>query len=118
MTPLIFVSFLVSLAWVDFRNTLRRSHFHSERPRRMPGWLYHVVYRQQKTPVRVDGIRSPDDDDGERYYHSKQRKLMKMEVTDAFEVRSTVLIVLGLVAVALSWALWRAGLWVLGKCKI
>lgn len=57
---------------------------------------------------------SADDDGGEWYYHSKQRKLMKMEVTDAFEVRTTVLVVLGLLAAASSWATWRAGLWALG----
>lgn len=116
MTPIIFVSFLVSLAWVDFRNTVRRSHYHSQRPGRLPEWLHHIVYRRQKDRgARMDRTRnSADDDGGEWYYHSKQRKLMKMEVTDAFEVRTTVLVVLGLLAAASSWATWRAGLWALG----
>ena len=74
-----------------------------------------MVYRRQKTPIRVDDIRNHDDDDGERYYHSKQRQLMKMEVTDAFEVRSTVLVVLGSIGLAFSWGLWRAGLWILDR---
>lgn len=117
MTPVIFVSFLASLAWVDFRYSLMRSHSHREDPSALPRWLHRIVYREAPYKyIKVNSSRSEtptDNDDGSRwYYHTKQRKLMKMEVSDAFQIRSTVLVVLGLLAVAATWALWCVGWWV------
>lgn len=91
MTPIIFVSFLISLAWVDLRYTITRSHFHSSARRWMPQWIHHIVYRE--------------------YYHSKQRKLMRMEVNDAFEMRDSVVAVLGILAMVGIWAVWRVCCW-------
>lgn len=120
MTPLIFVSFLVSLAWVNFRYSVMRAHSHSEDPSRLPRWLHRVVYREAPYKyVKVDATKPgapaapAAHDEGSRwYYHSKQRKLMRMEVGDAFQIRSTVLMVLGLLAVAATWALWWVVWWI------
>lgn len=139
MTPVIFVSFLFSLAWVEFRYSLMRSHSHSETPSNLPRWLHRVVYREAPYRyVRIDAARSgggssrptsprtssnggpsakasasASDCEGSRwYYHSKQRKLMKMEVDDAFQIRSTVLMALGMLALVFTWAVWRTAWWV------
>ncbi|PSR91927.1 hypothetical protein BD289DRAFT_481365 [Coniella lustricola] len=91
LTPIIFVTFLLSLAWVDLRYTLTRSHLHANAQQRMPSWLHHIVYRE--------------------YYHSKQRKLMKMEISDAFEMRGSVMAVFGVLTMVGIWAVWRACCW-------
>ena len=45
---------------------------------------------------------------------------MKMEADDAFQIRGTVLVVLGLLAVAATWAASWAGwwLWTVAKAKL
>lgn len=116
LTPIIFVSFLASLAWVDFCYSLIRSHNHSDTPSRMPRWLHQVLYREAPYQyVRVDSrspTTSPAKKDGARwYYHTKQRKLMKMEAEDAFQVRSSVLTVMGLGALLVTWAAWHVIMW-------
>lgn len=106
MTPIIFVSFLISLTWVDYRYSVMRSQYHAENPSRLPPWLHRILYRYE--PYRyviVDENNQPTNHP--RYFHSKQRKLMKMEAVDAFEIRSTVLVVLGLLSLVCSWAVWR-----------
>lgn len=45
-----------------------------------------------------------DDDGG--FYHSKQRQLMRMEVQHAFEIRSAVVVVLGLLRLEAVWTGW------------
>lgn len=117
MTPVVLVSFLVSLAWVDFRYSLMRSHSHSEEPSMLPHWLHRILYREAPYQyVRVDttapASRSTGEERGRWYYHTKQRKLMRMEVDDAFQVRGLVLMVLGLGAVATSWGVWCVGGWI------
>lgn len=125
MTPIIFVSFLVSLAWVDFRYSIMRAHSHSEEPSQLPRWLHRIAYRQAPYKyVKVDatGAKAPaESSEGTRwYYHSKQRKLMRMEADDAFQIRGTVLVVLGLLAVAVTWAASRAAwwLWIMVRAKL
>lgn len=114
MTPLIFISFVVSLTLIDFRHSARRSHYHAEPgDSRMPKWLHRLLYRYQRyqyVPVDSQGQPVGEKTDGHWYYHSKQRKLMKMEVDEAFEVRGTVLVVLGLVSLCVLWGVW----WALG----
>lgn len=116
MTPVIFVSFLVSLVFVDFKYSLMRSHNHSEATSRMPRWLHTLLYREAPYQyVRVDRSK-PDTptagNDGARWhYHTKQRKLMKMEAEDAFRMRGSVLVVLGLLAVAVSCVAWHMTWW-------
>ncbi|KAF3764919.1 hypothetical protein M406DRAFT_260517 [Cryphonectria parasitica EP155] len=116
MTPVIFVSFLFSLAWVEFRYSLMRSHFHSSTQSWMPDWIHHILYREAPYQyVRADpkDPRTPTTEAGGSrwYYRTKQRKLLKMEVEDAFRIRGSVLVVLGLLAVGGTWAAWRAVCW-------
>jgi hypothetical protein len=57
-----------------------------------------------------------DDVDGDNrtwYYHSKQKKLFKMEAADAFALRQSVFVVLLFSTVAASWLLWRLMRWFL-----
>lgn len=89
----------------------------------MPRWLHQVLYREAPYQyVRVDShspATSPAEKDGAKwYYHTKQRKLMKMEVDDAFQIRSSVLTVLGLGALLVTWVAWRAGLWAWGAITV
>lgn len=128
MTPLIFISFVVSLAIVDFRYSLRRSHYHTESPDNnndphrtaswTPTWLHRLLFkyrpyqyvdvdRTQPTPTTEEKSRSR----WGTYYHTKQRKLLKMEAADAFEIRSTVLALLGILSLGLVWGVWRVLSW-------
>lgn len=125
MTPIIFVSFLFSLAWVDFRYSIMRSHSHSEEPSQLPRWLHRITYREAPYKyVKVDATHTKEragSNEGSRwYYHSKQRKLMKMEADDAFQIRGTVLVALGLLAVAATWATSYAAwwLWTMARTKL
>jgi hypothetical protein len=108
MTPVIFVSFLVSLLVVDLRYSAMRSHYHPEEySTSLPRWLHRIVYSYQPYQyVRVDKDRNQT---RERvyhgFYHSKQRKLMKMEVDDAFQIRGTVLFVMGILVMMAIWAM-------------
>ncbi|KAL2255171.1 hypothetical protein VTK26DRAFT_3934 [Humicola hyalothermophila] len=151
MTPLIFISFLVSLALVDLRYSALRSHYHADADdethhhRRMPRWLHRIVYRYRgyrydvavdqrqgqgqrqvdggdddedgagSTGRRAPGSRSASEQEvkgGGEYYHSKQRKLMKMEAAEAFEIRGWVMVVLGLLGLAVAWGAWKVASWV------
>ncbi len=115
VTPVVFVSFIVSMLWIDYRNTVRRSHLHSEdTPHRMPPWLHHLVFRAQPYGAARAADQPGRKEDGRWYYHSKQKKLLKMEVADAFEIRTTVLAVLALASAAATWLVWRAAGWALG----
>ncbi|KAI8222065.1 hypothetical protein K4K54_007192 [Colletotrichum sp. SAR 10_86] len=115
MTPIIFVSFLLSLVWVDLKYTLKRSrgrgHHHGGW---MPSWLHSIVYRhspytymqKESTTPNSSPRSSPREEPGEFYYHSKQKKLMRMEMDDAFEVRGQVLVVVGAASLATLWGFW------------
>lgn len=104
MTPINFVSFLFSLLLVDYRYTMIRSHNHAEESTRLPRWLHSLLYRPKPDP------RGSHD----AYYHSNQKKLMRLEATEAFRLRNTILFlaVLGLGAVlggvwyVTRWTLW------------
>ena len=102
MTPVLFVSFLFSLLFVDLRYSQRRLHTHSEAPSRLPAWLHDIIYR----PRPYGGERDEAGTDSQWYYHSKQRKLLEMEAEDAFEVRNTVIALLGVAAICAVWAVW------------
>ncbi len=138
MTPAIFVSFLFSLAWVELRYSMLRSHAHDTKKghgragtahagaashsgnasgcdHRVPGWLHHVVYRRQPYHyVLVSGSAKDSGHDDGTYYHSMQRKLLKMESDEAFRIRTTVLWVMGAAAAGTVWAMGLAARWVAG----
>ncbi|KAK0369704.1 hypothetical protein CLIM01_12941 [Colletotrichum limetticola] len=124
MTPIILVSFLLSLAWVDLTYTIRRSRNHG-RQGWMPSWLHSILYRRSQyryaeakdskttTPTTTP---SPKDEKEEFYYHSKQKKLLRAEVDDAFQLRGQVLVVMALVlftaSLAFAWGGWQISSWV------
>lgn len=102
MTPVNFVAFLFSLFLVDLRYSLRRSHTHSEPPRRLPSWLHSLVYRSH--PYGGDRVRAGAGD--QWHYHSKQRKLLEMEAEEAFQFRNAMLVLLGVVAIGAATGVW------------
>ncbi|KAJ4381969.1 hypothetical protein N0V85_008612 [Neurospora sp. IMI 360204] len=116
MTPIIFVSFILSLAIVDLKYSMHRSHYHAERrPSRLPPWLHRIAYKYrpyQYTAVDENG-KPVEDKDG--YYHSKQRKLMAMEADDAFQMRRTVVAGLVLAGMVATWGAWWTLRWVLAR---
>ncbi|KAH6845198.1 hypothetical protein B0I37DRAFT_178725 [Chaetomium sp. MPI-CAGE-AT-0009] len=137
MTPLLFTTFLISLALVDLRHSALRAHYHADNNNnnadgtsgasRLPPWLHRIIYRYRPYRYGVgDAAGRPaspgdsgdsgkgGDGDGEGYYHSKQRELMRMEAEEAFEMRGVVVVVLGLVSVAVGWAVWKVVWWGLG----
>ncbi|KAI1466720.1 uncharacterized protein F4812DRAFT_432553 [Daldinia caldariorum] len=121
MTPVHFISFLLSLYLVDCRYHAKRIQEHSARYSRLPTWLlpswldrllfsphpYGWVDRKKQDGAAAAGSGAPG---GERwYYHTKQKKLMKMETADAFEMQRSVLLGLGVVALFAVWVFWRLG---------
>lgn len=123
MTPITLVSFLLSLALVDLRHSIARSHTHAEgEPSRMPAWLHALLYR--RSPYRyvaVGGEAEVRQDDGGRwYYRSQQRKLMKLEADEAFQMRAAVVAAMAVAAVAAGWGCWEAGraVWGLGRAWV
>lgn len=103
MTPINFTSFLFSLLLVDMRYSLERSHNHAEAPTMLPAWLHDIFYRPQ--PYQYKRIR--DQGVGGRwFYHSKQKKLIKMEADEAFRMRYTVLLVIAVFFIAACGAAW------------
>ena len=97
MTPINFVTFIFSLVIVDLRYTLLRSQSHSRAPSRLPGWLSAILYREQpySYETRLHDARGRAGEDGPWYYHTKQKKLLKMEADEAFKFRTTMLFLLG-----------------------
>ena len=108
MTPIIFVSFLISLALVDYQNSVRRSRYHasSREASLLPNWCHCILYRKltgRKTPCE-DLLGGPQ----QKYYHSNQRKLLEMEADEAFEMRGSVVLLLGVLAFCSIWGIFHA----------
>ncbi|OAA54762.1 hypothetical protein SPI_08633 [Niveomyces insectorum RCEF 264] len=90
MTPVVFVSFLVSLAWP----------------------YYYVWVPSDSRGAGAGSANNGDGaNNGEYYYHSMQRKLLKMESSEAFRIRTTVLCVMGLAAAGAAWAVVTLAGW-------
>ncbi|KAH9902030.1 hypothetical protein F4778DRAFT_105150 [Xylariomycetidae sp. FL2044] len=136
LTPINFVTFLVSLYLVDSQYQSQRAAQHHQKPsssslsssfqRLLPAWLHPLLFRpqqqqQQQQPYQwvtapVSPQRPPSSRHEEQqrwYYHTKQKKLMKMEAADAFELRNTVLVVLCVMGLGAAWGVaWVAlGVW-------
>lgn len=109
MTPIIFVSFLVSLAWVDLRYSIQRSQNRSNSGR---SWLHHLIYRETASSAsQANGRARSSGGPQDGHYHSKQKKLAKMEMADAFEIRGTVVAVLLVLSASTGVGMWVAGRW-------
>ncbi|KAH7136636.1 hypothetical protein EDB81DRAFT_87887 [Dactylonectria macrodidyma] len=118
MTPVNLIVFLVSLALVDMRYTLARSSNYYDRTgdatsgllpswfsRWFPPWmsqqLGRLVWSFRGQPYRHDARDAPNSS-GRWYYHSKQKKLIKMEADEAFQMRGIILATLGVLAAAVT----------------
>ncbi|KAK7752753.1 hypothetical protein SLS62_005305 [Diatrype stigma] len=140
MTPINFVTFLLSLYLVDCRYQDERARRHAagrsargSGPSLLPLWLHRLVFSPERPYEWVDQGQAqqhaqgrqgegsdpnpnpnpnpnpPNRDDERYYYHTKQRKLMKMEAADAFGLRAPVLLALALAAAVAAWAAGRLG---------
>lgn len=147
MTPINFVTFILSLYLIDSRYRARRHRQHqsnAESNSWMP-WLHWLLYRRRPSPydwvdsyqgqsslhsqtttLRREVIVSQASDSSSVsiketsdswFYHTKQKKLFRMEAADAFALRNWVLVALCILAVSVGWVLWRTVVWsaALGK---
>ncbi|KAF8866670.1 hypothetical protein BDZ45DRAFT_279872 [Acephala macrosclerotiorum] len=130
ITPIIFISFLLSLALIDSQNHHLRTHSHSHSPSRPPPstifgrikeFFHPLVFKQvPESPYAY--VKSPDGKERERsgnrsrtrgiegkgmeeepwHWHTKQRHLMKAEMDDAFRVRKWVVVALAVVVLGVA----------------
>ncbi|CAG8954372.1 hypothetical protein HYFRA_00005997 [Hymenoscyphus fraxineus] len=107
LAPLAFLSFILSLALIDSRNTyFRTSSQPPSRIQSVKGFFHALVFRRREGPYEYVGRERGGDGgvgvekkggkggNGEWYWHTKQRKMMKRELDDAFEIRNGVAVVL------------------------
>ncbi|KAI8683817.1 hypothetical protein NCS57_00046500 [Fusarium keratoplasticum] len=104
MTPINITVFLLSLFLVDLRYTQGRINRYGDgdngggrSSRWMPRWF--------TQPYQHIG-HTDHDAHGSWHYHSKQKKLMKMEADEAFQMRSTVLVLLAVMVALGTSAAW------------
>ncbi|KAH8735376.1 hypothetical protein BGZ61DRAFT_526474 [Ilyonectria robusta] len=114
MTPVNLVVFLLSLALVDLRYTLARTSNNRGGagdaasgllPRWLLRWLPALLTQRLDrlvSSLRGQPYRDSRDASGRWYYHSKQKKLIKMEADEAFRLRGIVMTVLAVLAVAVT----------------
>jgi hypothetical protein len=141
VTPIHFVTFLLSLYLVDTyywaqrhkrnnnknnANGNRRPWFHRllYRPRSPYDWVDDRSSSQQSTSSTTTRRRKPGVDeiattrkrekDGPWFYHTKQKKLLKLEAADAFALRNPVLFGLCVLVSCAGWVFWRTVLWLAG----
>ncbi|KAH7257466.1 hypothetical protein BKA59DRAFT_451507 [Fusarium tricinctum] len=107
MTPINITVFLLSLLLVDFRHTAGRNNFYGTGNRQskwLPRWLLQ--------PYQHIG-HTDHDAHGRWHYHSKQKKLLRMEADEAFQMRSTVLMLMALTLALATIAVWFLSSWLL-----
>ncbi|TGO52731.1 hypothetical protein BCON_0136g00270 [Botryotinia convoluta] len=130
IAPITFISFLISLLIIDSRNSYLRIHQHSE-PRTYPitfigriqEFLHKLMFKPQpyayiKSPSRgqnAEGIKRKEEEPW--HWNTKQKKMMKMEVSDAFKFRQWVLVGMAVVAAGIGllvlylanwiWQIWH-----------
>ncbi|KAI0548294.1 hypothetical protein F4679DRAFT_325514 [Xylaria curta] len=137
VTPINFVTFIVSLYLIDNQYRAQR-YFQHEADETL--WLHRLFSRQRSSPYdRVDnyqgqpsspsanathrnGTSNKHADDVPRpakeagdawYYHTKQKKLFKLEAADAFALRNLVLLALCFLIVSVGWVLWWVVVWLI-----
>ncbi|TVY85693.1 hypothetical protein LAWI1_G008567, partial [Lachnellula willkommii] len=126
IAPLTFVSFLLTLALIDSRNHALRTHTHNPLSApfaRIKALLHSLIFKRVPEPSPYSYVRSPDAKSGVGHvegkeepwhWHTKQRKMMKAEMDDAFRMRGSVMVVLVLVGVGIAVAVGVVGRWVCG----
>ncbi|TVY42554.1 hypothetical protein LSUB1_G001208 [Lachnellula subtilissima] len=130
IAPLTFISFLLSLALIDSRNHALRTHTHNNAPpppfARIKALFHSLIFKRVADPSPYSYVRSPDlksesrDGNGNVegkeepwHWHTKQRKMMKAEMDDAFRMRKSVMVFLMLVGVGIAVAVGVIGRWIL-----
>ncbi|KAH8675686.1 hypothetical protein BX600DRAFT_453305 [Xylariales sp. PMI_506] len=107
MTPINFVSFLLALQVVEGGYERRREYPFVERGGRWSlAWLHGLLYKPD-----MDAAASRHNEHW--YYHSKQKKLMRMEASQAMKMRKKIVLGLAIAALAVVWIISRvvAGIW-------
>ncbi len=101
MSPIVMVTFVISLAVVEYRYAMERTQSRAQNISGMPRWLHFVLYRRSPYSLTVEDERVsvPYEGSGRWHYHSHQRGLIRMEAEEAFELRWIVLMVLVLILV-------------------
>ncbi|TVY67362.1 hypothetical protein LSUE1_G009504, partial [Lachnellula suecica] len=96
IAPLTFLSFLLSLALIDSHNHSLRNT--SPPPSRIHSFFHALIFKPA-SPYAY--IKSPNGQGNEKerekepwHWHTKQRKMMKAEMDDAFRIRGYVMVVL------------------------
>ncbi|KAI0200112.1 hypothetical protein F4808DRAFT_430607 [Astrocystis sublimbata] len=130
VTPINFVTFLLSLYFIDTRNRARRYHQHETNERRP--WLHRLLYQRLSSPYdRIEkhqrrssppsvtttrgletSTRNADDAATQPttdawYYRTKQKKLLKLEAADAFALRDSIIFAMCFLLVSAGWLLWQ-----------
>ncbi|KAI1262963.1 hypothetical protein F5Y18DRAFT_137861 [Xylariaceae sp. FL1019] len=133
MTPINFITFLVSLYLVDshYRAQRERQHHNQNRSGSSRPWLHRVLFRARSPyswvddygvtpahiaskPTATKAENTPgriEVDRGHWFYHTKQKKLLRLEAADAFALRNSVFLGLCIVALVSLLTFWRTSLW-------
>ncbi|KAH9860549.1 hypothetical protein J1614_011880 [Plenodomus biglobosus] len=140
LTPILFISFIISLFLVNHRNRARRSKAHTTYSSSIlshlapSSWLDPEPYQdptdstwgREGDPGHVephDAIGPPKDAAGQGqknkakkrkswHLNKKIRKVAKMEISDAFEMRGRVMVLMLFVIVLASIAMWTISKWI------
>ncbi|KAK8095780.1 hypothetical protein PG999_013802 [Apiospora kogelbergensis] len=109
MTPINLISFILGLWLVDLKYWYQREH---GRPHAAassswyaPAWFWKPRRRQPYDWVGGAGPTPVRKQNNDRfYYHTKQKKLMRMEADEALRLRNGVIVGMVLVALFVLWA--------------
>lgn len=109
MTPINFVSFLLSLVVVDLEYSYMRVRNHTEASGRLPTLLHHIIFRSQPyaTDIRVRSQGPHHYEEEVWHYHTKQGRIMKLEAEEAFRGRNRIIIFLAVFLAIITWVLWH-----------
>ncbi|KAF7894622.1 uncharacterized protein EAF01_010072 [Botrytis porri] len=125
IAPITFISFLISLLIIDSRNSYLRIHQHSETRKysntfigRIQEFLHRLIYKPQpyayiKSPSQgqnAGGIKRKEEEPW--HWNTKQKKMIKMEVSDAFKLRQWVLVGMAVVATGVGLVVLYLGNWI------
>ena len=116
LTPFLLTSFIISLTLVSLHDRYKRA---IEHPSSRTNWF--LTYFNPE-PYEDVGTTSPSGDPGERaqkkrnswHLTKKIRKITRLEVSDAFEMRGQVLVGMAVVGLLGVMVLWAAVRWVAG----